>query len=72
MSELVATSAYGSDIGLIGAMVLAQQAHETKDVEPDPDVEKASISPFNMGLIHGVVAGIAAAYIGILLTRRTK
>jgi hypothetical protein len=53
-------------------MVLAQQAHETKDVEPDPDVEKASISPFNMGLIHGVVAGIAAAYIGILLTRRTK
>jgi hypothetical protein len=72
MSELVATSAYGSDIGLIGAMVLAQQAHETKDVEPDPAAEKASISPFNVGLIHGVVVGIAAAYIGVLLIRRTK
>ena len=68
MSELIATSPYGSHIGLIGAMVLAQRAHEAANENPSKS-EKPSFSNFNVGLIHGAVVGFAAAY---LLTRRGR
>lgn len=70
MSELITTSSHGSDIGLTGATVLAQRAYETVDEESNP--KKPGISPFNVGMIHGVVVGVAAAYIGILFTRRAR
>jgi predicted NBD/HSP70 family sugar kinase len=71
MSELITLSmTYGSDIGLVGAMVLAQQAHEDKDAAP---AEKtSSISPFNVGVIYGIVIGLAALFPLMVVLRKSK
>jgi hypothetical protein len=71
MSELITLSTtYGSDIGLVGAMVLAQQAHEEKD-SASPE-KKSSISPFNAGVIHGIVIGLAAIFPLVAVLRKAK
>ena len=71
MSGLIATSAYGDDIGLMGALLLAEHAYKTS-LQGPPLEEKFGMSAFNVGVIHGVVVGIAATYIGILLAGRKK
>ena len=72
MSELITMSSYGNDIGLIGAMVLAQRAYEKVVENPSFENKQSKISPFSMGVIHGLVIGVGAASIGILLARRTR
>lgn len=72
MSELITTSSYGNDIGLIGAMVLAQRAYEKVVENPSFENKQSKISPFSMGVIHGLAIGVGAASIGILLARRTR
>jgi fructokinase len=71
MSELIAKSSYGSDGGLTGAIIIAQLAYETEDGE-ETEAKESGMSPFLVGMAHGVIVGGAVALVGILLTRRTK
>lgn len=66
MSSLIRTSDYGSDAGLNGAMVLAQQAwwrhHRQQQVEPEQDHNHAKElrmkqAAFGTGLYYGMAVG---------------
>lgn len=69
MSEFITTSQYGADIGLMGAIALAQQAHEEGSIK---EMTTSNSTAFNVGLIHGIVVGVAAAFVGFSLLRRSK
>ena len=71
MSSYITASAYGSDAGLTGALLLAQQAYEDSK-DPTKKKKSGGISAFNVGVIHGIVVGAAVAYFGMLLVRASK
>ncbi|VEU37113.1 unnamed protein product [Pseudo-nitzschia multistriata] len=74
LSEWITSSSYGSDVGLMGALVLAQQA-----IAEEAEREKATVVPikklkqiaYGAGLWHGFGLGLSAAYIGICLWARS-
>ena len=53
MSELIGTSAWGDDAGLMGAVVLAQKAYQESEVE-----ETSNDKSFRSGYLRGVLTGI--------------
>ena len=69
MSELITTSQYGADIGLLGAIELAHQAYEERSIR---DTTISTTIAFNVGEIHGIVVGLAAAFVGFSLLKRSK
>ena len=71
MSTFIVASAYGSDSGLTGALLLARQAYEDSK-DPAKKKKSGGMSPFNVGVIHGVFVGAAVAYFGMLLVRASK
>lgn len=85
LAEWITSSSYGSDVGLMGAMVLAQQAiaennedgsnsdkrdSVEKEVTAFP-IKKLKQAAYNAGLWHGFALGLSAAYIGICLWTRS-
>jgi fructokinase len=77
MSELITTSRFGQDAGLVGAIVLAQQAMMTTATNQSEETlarEKGmKQEAFNLGLIHGLLAGcVLTALLLPLLGKRRK
>lgn len=72
IDTLITGSSYGSDVGLIGAVLLAQQAHESTLGDEEKAPAKGMMSAFNVGLIHGIFVGVGFAYAGIALLRVSK
>lgn len=72
MSKLITASSYGSDVGLTGAILLAQQAHQSTIGDQDKAPKKGGMSAFNVGLVHGVFVGAVVAYVGMVLVRASK
>ena len=70
MTSFITSSSYGCDVGLTGAMLLAQQAYDSENTSPKK--QKGGMSPFNVGVLHGIVVGAGVAYFGILLMRSSK
>jgi fructokinase len=70
LSNWITTSTYGNDVGLTGAMILAQRAHEMGDVGTS---SSGGLSPFLWGVIHGIVLGVplgfGAVAMGMILAR---
>jgi hypothetical protein len=81
ISEWITLSQYGSDVGLMGALVLAQQAiteqEEDKNGEDDKGREAADQeviqkrTAYNAGIGHGFLFGLSLAYAGIILYARS-
>ena len=71
LSKWITKSTYGDDVGLTGAMILAQRAHEMGDVSTS---SSGGISPFLMGVIHGIVLGVpfGAVALGMVLASRPR
>lgn len=80
MSELITKSSYGSDAGIVGAIVLAQRAleisaqeeEETKNILASKAVVEAKRTAYGVGLSHGIVLAMALVYIGFVSATRTK
>jgi fructokinase len=79
MSELITTSQFGQDAGLIGAIVLAQRAMVTTATNDKPTEETLAREKgmkqeaFNMGLIHGLLfGGVFTALLLPLFGKRRK
>jgi hypothetical protein len=70
LSQFITKSSYGDEVGLVGALVLAQEAHQNEN-SSDSQSSSTSIllSPFNIGLIHGIVVGAIVSYVGLVLAR---
>ena len=69
MSELIRQSSYGNDVGIMGAIVLAEHAHEESRVSmKDSSDEKRTA--FNVGFTHGLIAGAMTVLIGAAIRRR--
>jgi len=72
MKYLISTSSFGRDIGLIGAMVLAQRAiiedmeDNTADSSDNNKKKKKgdTTTAFYVGAIHGVIVGAAISLLG--------
>lgn len=67
MDDLITTSQFGDDCGLIGAMVLGQLSTGEEDAEKKSIEEKKTA--FNVGLWHGTIlgallAGVLVKYMG--------
>ena len=60
MSQLITLSNYGSDAGLVGAIVLAKQAYQESSVEEKEKSASSILTPFYAGVLHGIVIGLAA------------
>jgi fructokinase len=79
VSEWITLSQYGSDVGLMGALVLAQQAitEQQQDGEDDKEREVADQeviqkrTAYNTGIQHGLLLGLSIAYVGIILYARS-
>ena len=65
MSKLITKSVYGSDVGLTGALVLAQRAYELDQGDDDTPKKSSSSSPFVVGMWHGIPVGLV---LGAVLT----
>jgi len=66
MSELVMTSRFGPDAGLIGSVVLAQDAYLSGEDDVGDDggaakTKKAKQEAYGVGLWHGIVVGAVAS-----------
>ena len=82
--ELITTSQYGDDIGLIGAMVLGQASLTSKDSSTtttsstsDAASKKEKQTAFRVGLWHGVIVGAVVTgcmvkWMGGSLSRRSR
>lgn len=65
MSTLITESCYGSDIGLISAIQLAQQAHHSSNSNRESmDKTDGKSATFQAGFVHGIIVGIAIAIVG--------
>ena len=73
MSDLIATSSYGADVGLTGALVLAQSAYYG-EIGGTSNAEKiGSESQFLAGFLQGIfTAGAACALLVALTLNRKK
>ena len=69
MSEWITTSKYGNDVGLTGALVLAQRAYATGKA---PLSNNSSISPFLWGVIHGLPLGVAAGVVLAMILTKSR
>jgi fructokinase len=77
MSELITTSRFGQDAGLVGAIVLAQRAMTTTNAYQAEETEAREKGmkreAFNLGLIHGLlVGGVFTALLLPLFGKRRK
>jgi fructokinase len=76
MSTLITKSSYGSDVGLTGALVLAQRAHELEKAggSRSPRVRRDGMSPFMTGIWYGIPMGavFGAALSTWILTKPNK
>ena len=80
--ELITTSQYGDDIGLIGAMVLGQASLSSNDSSStsstsDAATMKEKQTAFRVGLWHGVIVGAVVTgcmvkWMGGSLSRRSR
>ncbi|GKY98328.1 exosome complex component RRP43 [Mayamaea pseudoterrestris] len=78
LSEMIVTSEYGADAGLVGAMVLARDAYHKSQrgtVEQGEDRRRKQVA-YGEGIKHGVivgalVAGLVAKYV-VWPSRRSK
>jgi len=81
LSEWITLSTYGSDAGLMGALVLAQQAiaeREGKSVDDEKEneiaadsVKKLKQTAFITGVKHGFLLGLSAAFVGLVMYGRS-
>jgi fructokinase len=70
--EWITSSSYGSDAGLMGALVLAQRAITEQEEESGGDsVKKLKQTAYNAGIRHGFYLGLSAAYVGLLIYARS-
>eukprot|EP00536_Pseudo-nitzschia_multiseries_P006700 jgi/Psemu1/286637/fgenesh1_pg.145_\ len=82
----IAKSSYGSDVGLVGAIVLAEQAVSIAEGEgeggngaagvgrrelTDATIKKLKQTAFNAGLWHGFLLGASAVYVGVCVWARS-
>ncbi len=70
LSGLICKSSYGNDVGLTGALVLAQSAYEESC--PGGTSKSKDSSAFTAGLLHGIIVGIGAALAGSLIISSRK
>lgn len=64
LSTLITESCYGSDVGLISAILLAQQAHSSSISEAaliKIEKSEAKIATYRAGLLHGIIFGALIA-----------
>jgi fructokinase len=64
MEDFIALSSFGSDVGLVGAVVLAQRAL----LDQDPDLETKKLkdtkqTAYGVGLKHGFLVGLVTALV---------
>lgn len=82
LSEWVTSSRYGSDAGIIGALILAQQAiTENEEETANECVEGSNIkassekglkqTAYNTGVWHGFILGLSLAYVGLVSYARS-
>ena len=86
ISEWITLSQYGSDVGLMGAIVLAQQAiteqqqqedknggedDKERDVADQEVIKVQKRTAYNTGIGHGVLLGLSLAYAGFILYARS-
>lgn len=68
MAQFITTSSFGTDIGLLGAVVLAQRAYYEAEMAAPPMANKTNTTTaFYVGVIHGVVVGAAVACLGFFM-----
>ncbi|KAG7337870.1 ROK family protein [Nitzschia inconspicua] len=74
MSEFITLSSFGSDIGLMGAIVLAQEGmKDGKEMDIDEDILlQAKRTAYCIGLQHGVILGISTVIMVSGFLWRTK
>jgi fructokinase len=75
MSELITLSNYGSNAGLIGAIVLAQGAlvEESKGfTSTDKNELTIKRTAYNVGLKHGILVGLTVAYVAYSLISKPR
>lgn len=72
MSELISTSSYGNDVGLTGALILAQCAYQEGENTSSSIKEQGSDSAFLVGFIHGVAVGSASMLLAAMILGRRK
>lgn len=72
LSEWITSSRYGSDAGLMGALVLAQRAiAEKEEASVEDSAKKLKQAAYNAGVWHGFYLGLSAAYVGLLMYARS-
>jgi fructokinase len=73
MSEIISLSSFGSNVGLVGALVLGQQALAEKDTSTEStSTQMIKRSAYQAGLWHGMLIGLSAVYVGFCLFARQK
>jgi len=81
--EWITSSRYGPDAGLVGALVLAQQAiteTEEETVEDSDEgreiaasnIKKLKQAAYNAGILHGFILGLSAVYTGLVIYARSR
>jgi fructokinase len=71
ISSMITLSSYGADVGLTGAILLAQQAIESENGERKS--KKSFITPpFMAGICHGIIVGAGVAFLGMIMLRAIK
>jgi fructokinase len=68
ISGLICKSSYGNDVGLTGALVLAQSAYDESLENP----KTPGSSEFGVGFVHGVIAGAGAALAVVAIFSQRK
>ena len=75
LTEWITSSTYGSDAGLMGAFVLAQQAIAENNgegcVRERETSKKLKQVAYNSGVWHGFLLGLSAAYVGLIMYVRS-
>lgn len=77
MSDYITLSTYASNVGLMGAIVLAQEGMKVEDAannnDDDQRLNNAKRTAYGVGVQHGVILGISAVVIAWgFLSRRSK
>jgi fructokinase len=62
LSEFITISSYGSNVGLVGAIVLAQEGmkDQHEEDEQDNEIQHIKQTAYGVGVQHGILLGISA------------
>jgi fructokinase len=72
MGTLICKSSYGNDSGLTGALLLAESTFEEHMQGAEPNTKTDHRNAFAVGFVHGLVAGVAAAFCFTIMLSKSK